>query len=149
MRLDRRTVLQAGGVIAAAGVVAACGPSGDSGEAEASTPPASDAPDDSSGAPPAAAGAIAAMADIPVGGGVVIPEPPVVITQPAEGDVKAFTAICPHQGCLVSEVVDNEIICPCHGSVFSAVDGAVLEGPAREGLAPEEIVVDAGGIALA
>ena len=59
---------------------------------------------------------MAQVSDIPVGGGVIIDDPAVVITQPAEGEVKAFTAICTHQGCLVSEVVDNEIICPCHGS---------------------------------
>jgi nitrite reductase/ring-hydroxylating ferredoxin subunit len=82
------------------------------------------------------------LADIPVGGGVVVDEPPVVLTQPTAGDVKAFTSICPHQGCKVSEVADNEIYCPCHGSKFSALDGSVIQGPATEGLSAAAVSVD-------
>jgi Rieske Fe-S protein len=81
-------------------------------------------------------------ADIPVGGGVVVAEPPVVLTQPTEGEFKAFTSICPHQGCKVSEVSNNEIYCPCHGSKFSALDGSVIQGPATEGLAAAAVAVD-------
>jgi nitrite reductase/ring-hydroxylating ferredoxin subunit len=81
-------------------------------------------------------------ADIPVGGGVVVSEPPVVLTQPTAGEVKAFTSICPHQGCKVSEVTNNEIYCPCHGSKFSAIDGSVIQGPAVEGLAAAAVAVD-------
>lgn len=82
------------------------------------------------------------LADIPVGGGVVVAEPPVVLTQPTAGEVKAFTSICPHQGCKVSEVTNNEIYCPCHGSKFSALDGSVIQGPAIEGLAAAAVAVD-------
>ncbi len=78
---------------------------------------------------------------VAVGSGVVYDGPKVVVTQPAAGDVRGFTAVCPHQGCLVSEVVDNEILCPCHGSLFSAEDGAVLTGPATSGLAPVDVSV--------
>lgn len=83
-----------------------------------------------------------ALADIPVGGGVVVTEPPVVLTQPTAGEVKAFTSICPHQGCKVSEVTNSEIYCPCHGSKFSALDGSVIQGPATEGLAAAAVAVD-------
>jgi Rieske Fe-S protein len=83
-----------------------------------------------------------AVTDIPVGGGVIVSEPPVVLTQPTAGDVKAFTSICPHQGCKVSEVSNNEIYCPCHGSKFSALDGSVIQGPATEGLAAAAVAVD-------
>jgi nitrite reductase/ring-hydroxylating ferredoxin subunit len=82
------------------------------------------------------------VADIPVGGGVIVSEPPVVLTQPTEGEIKAFTSICPHQGCKVSEVSDNAIFCPCHGSIFSALDGSVIQGPATEGLAAAAVAVD-------
>lgn len=75
------------------------------------------------------------LSEVAVGGGVVVADPPVVVTQPSSGEVKAFTAICPHAGCLVSEVADNVIICPCHGSKFSAEDGSVIAGPAPSGLA--------------
>jgi len=82
------------------------------------------------------------VTDIPIGGGVIVSEPPVVLTQPTAGDVKAFTSICPHQGCKVSEVSNNEIFCPCHGSKFSALDGSVIQGPATEGLAAAAVAVD-------
>lgn len=144
--MDRRTVLQAGGVIAAAGVVAACGSSADSADASASDTGAATASDPGTGS--AGGTALAATQDIPVGGGIVIAEPAIVITQPAEGEFKAFTAICPHQGCLVSEVSDNEILCPCHGSLFSATDGAVIQGPARQGLTPAGVAVDGGSVVL-
>jgi len=75
------------------------------------------------------------LSEVAVGGGVVVADPPVVVTQPSSGEVKAFTAICPHAGCLVSEVADNVIICPCHGSKVSAEDGSVIAGPAPSGLA--------------
>ena len=131
MEIERRTVLQAGGILAVGGLVAACS-SGSGDAAVASEAPAGSRrlPARHRHPPPRAAPGVAQVSDIPVGGGVIIDEPAVVITQPAEGEVKAFTAICTHQGCLVSEVVDNEIICPCHGSRFSAVDGSVTSGPA-------------------
>jgi nitrite reductase/ring-hydroxylating ferredoxin subunit len=92
---------------------------------------------------------LVAVADIPVGGGVVIEDPPIVITQPEAGTIQAFTAICPHQGCLVSEVVDNEIICPCHQSLFSAIDGAVIAGPADQALGAASVTVANGEVSLA
>ena len=109
---------------------------------------ASSAPAATAGSASAAAGAVAQTSDIPVGGGIILDEPAVVVTQPAEGDFKAFTAICPHQGCLVSEVTDNEIICPCHGSKFSATDGSVLAGPAQVGLEPAGVAVEGGSVVL-
>lgn len=141
MEVDRRTVLQAGGLIVVGGAVAACG-SGGTADASSSAP-ASSAPASS-----AAAGGVANVSDIPVGGGVILDEPAVVITQPTEGDIKAFTAICTHQGCLVSEVVNNEIICPCHQSAFSAVDGSVISGPATAPLTAAGVAVEGGSVVL-
>ena len=148
MDLERRTVLQAGGIIAVGGLVAAC--SSGSGDAAASSEAAaSSAPAGSAPASAASGGAsVAQVSDIPVGGGVILDDPAVVITQPAEGDVKAFTAICTHQGCLVSEVVDNEIVCPCHGSRFSALDGSVVTGPATAGLSAAGVAVEGGSVIL-
>ena len=155
MEIQRRTVLQAGGVIAVGGLVAACSSGGgesaatsaaaDSGAASSAPSPSAIQPSASGGA---GAGGVAQASDIPVGGGIIIDDPAVVITQPTEGDIKAFTAICPHQGCLVSEVVDNEIICPCHGSRFSASDGAVINGPAQEPLQPAGVAVEGGSVIL-
>ncbi len=82
------------------------------------------------------------LTDIPVGGGMIIAEPPLVVTQPSQGEVKAFTSICTHQGCKVNAVSDNQIFCPCHGSIFSAIDGSVIRGPATEGLSAAAVSVD-------
>lgn len=95
----------------------------------------------------AAAQAIA-KADIPVGGGRIIDALKVVITQPTEGDYKAFTSICPHQGCPVTSVEGGTINCPCHGSKFDISTGEVKAGPAKEGLAKKSISVTADGISL-
>ena len=142
--VERRTVLQVSGVLAVGGVLAACGGGAGSEPSGAAAGAASEA----AGASGEGA-AIALVGDVPVGGGVVNDEVASVVTQPSDGSIKAFTAVCPHQGCLVSEVVDNEIICPCHDSRFSAVDGAVLQGPATEGLAAASVVVQGDSIVLA
>ena len=68
--------------------------------------------------------------DIEVGGGTIFPEDQVVITQPSDGEFKCFTAVCTHQGCIVSSVSDGSINCECHGSAFSIADGSVVTGPA-------------------
>lgn len=91
---------------------------------------------------------LAAVSEVPVEGGVVISEPPVVVVQPTDGDIKAFSAVCPHQGCLVASVEANEILCPCHGSLFSAEDGAVLAGPASSGLPAVAVRVQGDAIYL-
>ncbi len=108
------------------------------------------APASSPAPAPSDAGAqgLASVSDVPVGGGVIIDDPAVVITQPTEGDFKAFTAICTHQGCLVSSVESNEILCPCHGSRFSATDGSVIQGPATMPLQPAGITVEGGNVVL-
>jgi len=38
-----------------------------------------------------------------------------------------LSKICTHEGC-ETNVVDNELQCPCHGSIFAA-DGSVIRGP--------------------
>ncbi|SDK81541.1 Glycine/D-amino acid oxidase [Arthrobacter sp. ov407] len=58
-----------------------------------------------------------------------------VYADPA-GDLLAVSAICTHLGCTVAFNADDSTWdCPCHGSRFAA-DGAVIQGPAAENLAP-------------
>jgi len=95
-----------------------------------------------------AAGELVKAAEIPVGGGKILTLLKVVITQPTEGDFKAFSSICPHQGCPVTGVADGVITCPCHGSTFDIATGAVKKGPATSGLSPKSVSVTADGITV-
>ena len=90
----------------------------------------------------AAGGAIAATADVPVGGGLVVKDQKVVVTQPNKGEFKGFTAVCTHAGCVVKEVAGGTINCPCHGSKFSITDGSVVAGPAKKPLAEAPVAVE-------
>ena len=85
---------------------------------------------------------IAATADVPVGGGVVVKADKVVVTQPKEGEFKAFSAVCTHAGCVVSKVANGTIDCPCHGSKYSVTDGSVVAGPATKPLAAKAVKVE-------
>jgi Rieske Fe-S protein len=92
---------------------------------------------------------LAKTADIPVGGGKIFKDQKVVVTQPEKGAFKAFSAVCTHQGCIVSSVSDETINCACHGSRFEIADGAVARGPATRPLPAEEITVAGNSIQLA
>lgn len=93
-------------------------------------------------------GVLTATGDVPVGSGAIFADEKVVVTQPSEGDFKAFSAVCTHQGCLVGQVDGEEIQCPCHGSVFSIEDGSVLNGPATSPLSEVGISVEGDQITL-
>jgi cytochrome b6-f complex iron-sulfur subunit len=92
---------------------------------------------------------IAALADVPDGGGLIAGNPanskPLVIVRTGD-TVKAYDATCPHQGVAVSPPVNGVITCPNHGSTFNASDGAVTKGPATTGLAEVPVKVEAGQI---
>jgi Rieske Fe-S protein len=92
---------------------------------------------------------LAQTADIPVGGGKILADKKIVITQPQSGSFHAFTAVCPHQGCLVGSVTGGTIDCPCHGSKFSIANGSVVNGPASSPLAPVSIKVQGTSIVQA
>ncbi|HEX4700058.1 MAG TPA: Rieske (2Fe-2S) protein [Actinomycetes bacterium] len=139
--LTRRSLLRGGAVVAGGAVV---------GFTAASR---SDAADDTTvaganGYGPAAAtggGALAALTDVPDGGGLVLGSRHVVITRTGDA-VHAFSATCTHQGCTVSDVSKGEIHCPCHGSIFDATTGKVLQGPATTPLPVVRVEVRAGSV---
>lgn len=144
--LDRRRLLNGAAVLGiTAPLLAACG-SDDGTSSSSASPEPDSSPSATKDSEPSGGGdrpSLAATADVPVGGGVIVDAEKAVVTQPSEGEFKAFTAICTHQGCVVSAVADNEINCACHGSTFSAEDGSVVTGPATAPL--EEISVQVRG----
>lgn len=142
----RRSVLAAAG---AAVLVAGCGGGGgDDGPSPTAGDPTAGDPTET-GTPTGGAGGeqLTSTAEVPVGGGVILREQRIVVTQPEEGRFEGFSAVCTHQQCLVGSVTDGAIVCPCHGSRFAVADGAVLTGPATRPLPAEPITV-AGGTVL-
>ena len=133
-------------------LLAACG---DDSASTATDPTSSGTPSEGSSSPSEGTGssgggaALASTSDVPVGGCFVVSGAKIVLTQPTEGDFKAFTAVCTHQGCLVETSTEGDIPCPCHGSKFSLDDGSPQSGPATAALAAVEITVDGDSISQA
>ena len=74
---------------------------------------------------------IAKTSQVPEGGGIILQDAGVVVTQPDAGDFKGFSDICTHMGCPVSSVSGGTINCNCHGSQYSITDGSVVVGRRR------------------
>ncbi|WP_224387369.1 Rieske (2Fe-2S) protein [Pseudonocardia sp. ICBG1293] len=143
----RRLLAGAGAAVAccAAGCATYGTPRDTAPAAPAPTTPAPSAAAPGSSAAAAPAG-IAAVDDVPVGGGRVFAEQRIVVTRPDADTVLAFDATCPHQGCLVDQVSRAGISCPCHGSLFAVSDGAPLDGPATAPLTSRPVRVEGGRI---
>ncbi|AKH81049.1 iron-sulfur protein [Streptomyces sp. CNQ-509] len=134
----RRTVVAAVGAGGLTAALAACGDdsgdggSGDSGSTEVR--PQEGGKDDGA--------QLGTTDEVPEGGGKIFKDRKVVVTQPEPGEFRAFSAVCTHQGCLVSSVEDGTINCACHGSRFALADGSVAQGPATQPLPAEDVRVD-------
>jgi Rieske Fe-S protein len=96
-------------------------------------------------APP---GALTTTDKVPVNSGVIFPDQQVVVTQPSAGQFRCFSAVCTHQGCIVSSVQLGGIRCECHGSAFSIEDGSVINPPATRPLPAVQIAVKGDKIEL-
>jgi Rieske Fe-S protein len=141
----RRTVLLATGATGAAALVAACGGGGDD---DSGSTPTGSATDREAGTSAPAGQELASTDEIPVGGGKIFKDEEVVVTQPEQGQFKAFSAICTHQRCTVASVSDGTINCVCHGSKFRIADGSVAHGPATRPLPAEQITVEGNSVRL-
>jgi nitrite reductase/ring-hydroxylating ferredoxin subunit len=111
----RRSVLAAGIAGAGALTLAACG-----GGSSSLAPPK-----------PKAGQHVATLDDIPVGQAISaqLDGDPVLVARPTKSTAACFSAICTHQGCTVRPQ-GAKAFCPCHGSVFDALTGKVLQTPA-------------------
>ena len=158
----RRGMLAGVGLVGLAGAITACSSGGSSMSAAVADPATSSgmgasSPTSAAASAPAsassamggsAAGALTATSAIPVGGGKIFAAQTTVVTQPSAGEFKVFSAVCTHMGCIVNQIADGRIDCPCHGSEYSITDGAVLAGPAPKPLPAKPFKVTGDSIFL-
>jgi thiosulfate dehydrogenase [quinone] large subunit len=83
------------------------------------------------------------------GQGATYPDPsdgsPDIVIRETDGSLRSFSAVCTHAGCTVS-FQGGEIVCPCHGGVYSALTGSVGAGPPPQGLAMKKVLEHGGQI---
>ena len=157
--LRRRTMVLGGAAAGAAGAVALLGGGITAllGRALGRTPtPNAEAPGPSGPISPAPTPTaapdivVAAASAVPVGGAVAFTAAdgnPAWVVHPAGDTFVAFSAVCTHLGCTVQyEQSTVEMFCPCHGGVYDARNGQVLQGPPPSPLAPIAVQVVNGQI---
>jgi Rieske Fe-S protein len=145
---SRRSLLGVSAAACSACVLAACAPStGGSGQS------ATGGSGQSGGQAPVASGGtpvqVLKLADVAVGDSASgeANGQKVLVYRPDEKTVEAFSAICTHQGCTVAPA-GAKFHCPCHGSVYSAQDGSVLDGPAPKPLQHFAAAIDGDWITV-
>ncbi len=79
--------------------------------------------------------AIGLASDVPMAGAREFTDPaqgiPAYVVRPSRDSYVGFSAVCTHMGCTVGFFQPAlQFRCPCHGSMFSATTGEVLQGPA-------------------
>lgn len=141
-QVTRRRVLFAGaGTAAGVAVLAACGGNG------GGTSPGGSGGSASGSGGGGGGGALVKASAVPVGGGVSVNADgkPLIVSQPSEGQIVAFSAVCTHMGCTVAPE-GKQIVCPCHGSVYSLATGDNISGPAPRPLAKVPVKVSGGEV---
>ncbi|WP_128430601.1 Rieske (2Fe-2S) protein [Streptomyces cyaneus] len=150
---SRRTVVATVGAAGLAAALTACGSDDDASGSSTGQGGAGGGATTEAGGSSSEAGAggaaLAKTADIPEGGGKVFSDEKVVVSQPAAGDYKAFSTICTHRQCPMTDLQGDTITCACHKSQFSVLDGSVKKGPATEPLEAKQISVAGDSITLA
>src|SRR5262245_19243295 len=133
--LSRRSLLGGAGAVC---LLAACG------QSEPPAPPTATQPTEA-----ATDTGLVALQDVPVGGGVIVAGPLLVVR--LAGDVvKAYSAICPHATITIGTPdATGKITCPGHGSHFRAADGGKIDGPAPRGLSAVAVIVKNGQVVRA
>jgi nitrite reductase/ring-hydroxylating ferredoxin subunit len=157
-RISRRGFIRLGTALgvgaAGASVLAACGAGGESGSggsdngsgAGGGGGPTKPSGGGSNGTQAQGGKAIAKTSEVPAGSAVKFKDSgkPALLVHLKSGDFVAYSAVCTHQGCTVA-YKNDQLACPCHGSVFDPTNGAqVVNGPAQRPL-PEIPVEVRGG----
>lgn len=153
---SRRTVLASGagtvGAVALGAVtLSACGSGSDSGSGDNNpdTVTSSGASGDNGNGNSGSTGTtVVALSKVPVGGAVAATGADgakIIVAQPTSGQAVAFSAICTHMGCTVAPS-GNKLNCPCHGSVFDALTGKNIAGPAPKPLPAVDVHVAGGNV---
>lgn len=64
---------------------------------------------------------------------------PAILIRTADGNYRAFTAVCTHLGCTVQYRTDlHEIWCPCHNGIYN-LQGRNISGPPPRPLAQYQV----------
>lgn len=88
--------------------------------------------------------------DIPVWGSkkVILSGSALILIRTPQ-EVKAFSAICTHLGCIVDwDNKKKEILCPCHAGLFD-IEGRVVSGPPPRPLPSHAVKIVDGRIFVA
>ncbi|MEW5900977.1 MAG: Rieske 2Fe-2S domain-containing protein [Acidobacteriota bacterium] len=71
---------------------------------------------------------------------------PAILINTADGELRAFTAVCTHLTCTIRYEADNETLyCPCHNGRFD-LSGNVLSGPPPKPLESYEVEISGGDV---
>jgi Rieske Fe-S protein len=63
----------------------------------------------------------------------------IFVDRDGAGQLRAFSARCPHEGCQVEwNAGGNQFVCPCHSSKWTR-DGERVSGPTKRGLDPLDV----------
>jgi len=141
--VSRRSLLRGLGIAVAAGIAGYTAAR----TSNLAKPKASSTAANSYGPAPAQGRYLAPLGAVPAsGGGLILAADKLVLVREPSGQIRGFSAVCTHQGCTVALVRNAVISCPCHGSQFSALTGAVVTGPATRPLPEIPVTVQDGAV---
>lgn len=132
-------------IVAPGALVAACSDDSTSGSGDTTGTPGGGTPTGGESAK-----GVAAVADVPDGGGLVVdgPDGKVLLVRTGQ-DVTAYNAACTHMGTPVAAPEGGVATCPNHGSQFDTATGDVRKGPATKPLPTIGVKVEGDQVVLA
>lgn len=79
---------------------------------------------------------------------VLVDERPVLVIRTADGQFRAFSALCTHLQCVVAYAPErNQIECPCHKGLYS-IEGQNIAGPPPRPLDEMMVTVNDGSVVV-